>query len=194
MYFEEGCTYHVYNRSNEILFRSRENYLFFLRKIRELVLPYAHVLSYCLMPNHFHFILKIKQEGIQCFENERVDQLQYIAKAIGTLQSSYTQALNKQIGRRGNLFAHKVKAKSLTHTDNDYALNCFMYIHQNPKLAELVDKIEDWEFSSFPDFIGKRNGTLINKQIALEVFQLESSQIYGLTCQMLQDKMDEDFL
>lgn len=193
MYFEEGCTYHVYNRSNEILFRSRENYLFFLRKIRELVLPYAHVLSYCLMPNHYHFILRIKPEGILCFENKRVDQLQYIARAIGTLQSSYTQALNKQIGRRGNLFAHKVKAKSLTHIDNDYALNCFMYIHQNPKIAELVDKVEDWEYSSFLDYIGKRNGTLINKQLALEIFQLESRQIYELTYLMLSEKIDENF-
>ena len=194
MYFEKDCTYHVYNRSNETLFYSRENYLFFLRKLRDYVTPFAHILSYCIMPNHFHIILTVKEEGTKCFEKRSVDQIQLLARAIGTVQSSYTQALNKQEGRRGSLFAHKTKAKILNDATNDYALNCFMYVHQNPKLAELVNKIEDWEFSSFPDYIGKRNGTMINKQLAFDIFKLDSDELYSLTYLMLQEKSDEDFI
>lgn len=194
MFLEEGCTYHIYNRSNEIIFYNRENYLFFLRKIRQLVLPNADILAYCLMPNHFHLIVTIKSEGAKFYENKRVNEMQHISRAIGTVQSSYTQALNKLLGRRGSLFAHRIKAKLLTHTSNTYSLNCFMYIHQNPKLAHLVERIEDWEFSSFPDFIGKRNGTLINKQLALDIFQLANEQIYTSTYQLLVEKRDEDFL
>jgi len=194
MFFKEGCTYHIYNRSNEIVFHNRENYLFFLKKIRELILPYCNIVAYCLMPNHFHLILTIKPEGVTLINNEKLEEMQVLSRAIGTVLSSYTQALNKQQGRRGSLFAHKTKAKILNDAKDDYALNCFMYVHQNPILAKLVDKIENWEFSSFPDYIGKRNGTLVNQQLGLDIFQIDKSQIYELTYFMIQDKLDEDFI
>lgn len=195
MYFKEECTYHVYNRSNETVFYNRKNYIFFIQKIRDYILPFAHVLAYCIMPNHFHLILTVKAEGVRFSEKKKREDMQLLPQAIGTVLSSYTQALNKQQqGRRGSLFAHNTKAKILNESKDDYALNCFMYVHQNPKLAGLVDKIEDWEFSSFPDYIEKRNGTLVNKQLALDTFQLEMNQIYGLTYKILQDKLDEDFL
>jgi len=126
--------------------------------------------------------------------NEKLEEMQVLSRAIGTVLSSYTQALNKQQGRRGSLFAHKTKAKILNDAKDDYALNCFMYVHQNPILAKLVDKIENWEFSSFPDYIGKRNGTLVNQQLGLDIFQIDKSQIYELTYFMMQDKLDEDFI
>ena len=194
MNFKEDCTYHVYNRSNEVLFYNRDNYLFFLRKIRDHLLPYADVLSYCLMPNHFHLILTVNAEGVKYSEKKKREDMQLLSQSLGTILSSYTQALNRQIGRRGNLFAHKTKAKILNDAKDDYALNCFMYVHQNPMLAKLVDKLEDWEFSSFPDYIGRRNGTLINKKLGLDIFQIAQSQIYELTYFMIQDKMDEDFI
>jgi putative transposase len=194
MNFKEDCTYHVYNRSNEILFYNRDNYLFFLRKIRDHLLPYADVLSYCLMPNHFHLILTVNAEGVKYSEKKKREDMQLLSQSLGTVLSSYTQALNRQIGRRGNLFAHKTKAKILNDAKDDYALNCFMYVHQNPNLAKLVERLEDWEFSSFPDYIGRRNGTLINKKLGLDIFQIAQSQIYELTYFMIQDKMDEDFI
>lgn len=194
MYFQEECTYHVYNRSNETLFYNRGNYIFFIQKIRDHLLPFADVLAYCLMPNHFHLILTVKAEGVKFSDKKKREDMQLLPQAIGTMLSSYTQALNKQQGRRGNLFAHNTKAKILNDAKDDYALNCFMYVHQNPILSELVEKIEDWEFSSFPDYIGIRNGTLVNKQLALDIFRLKIDQIYGLTYTILQDKLDEDFL
>lgn len=194
MNFKEDCTYHVYNRSNEILFYNRDNYLFFLRKIRDHLLPYADVLSYCLMPNHFHLILTVNAEGVKYSEKKKREDMQFLSQSLGTVLSSYTQAINRQMGRRGNLFAHKTKAKILNDAKDDYALNCFMYVHQNPKLAKLVERLEDWEFSSFPDYIGRRNGTLINKKLGLDIFQIAQSQLYELTYFMIQDKMDEDFI
>jgi len=194
MYFKEGCTYHIYNRSNETLFYNRDNYIFFIWKIRDHILPFADVLAYCLMPNHFHLILTVKAEGIKLSDKKKREDMQLLSQAIGTILSSYTQALNKQIGRRGSLFAHKTKAKILNDAEDDYAFHCFMYVHQNPKLANLVDRIEDWEFSSFPDYIGKRDGKLINKQLGLDTFQLENNQIIELTYKLLEDKVDEDFL
>jgi putative transposase len=194
MYYKEDCTYHIFNRSNETVFYNRENYLFFLRKIREHVLPNANILAYSLMPNHFHLIVTLKPEGVVIIENEKLEEMQVLSRALGTTLSSYTQAINKQQRRRGSLFAHKTKAKILNDAKDDYALNCFMYVHQNPILAKLVTKIEDWEFSSFPDYIGARNGTLVNIQLGLDIFQVDKNQLYELTYILMQDKQDDDFI
>lgn len=194
MYFEKNCTYHVYNRANEPVFMERENYLFFLRKIRKHITPYAHILCYCLMPNHFHFIVTVKDEGAQFFENQRVNQMQFLTRAFATVISSYTQAINKRLNRKGALFAHKTKAKTLNDAKDDYAFRCFMYIHQNPLLSGLVEKVEDWEFSSFPDYARMRNGTLVDKEMGLKIFQIEESQVLELTNWTFQDKSDDDFI
>ncbi|MDO5523430.1 MAG: transposase [Bacteroidia bacterium] len=140
MYFEEDCTYHIYNRSNEVVFEDRANYIFFLQKVRKHIMPCAHILCYCLMPNHFHFIVKVKKEGAVFFVNNRVNEMQRLTRAFGTVLSSYTQAINTKKKRRGSLFAHKTRAKLLNDTKNDYAFSCFMYVHQNPILAHLVNK------------------------------------------------------
>jgi putative transposase len=194
MFFEQDGTYHIFNRSNETVFYNRENYIFFLKKIKEHILPCAHILSYCLMPNHFHIILNVKSEGTKFLKKDKIEEMQVLSRAIGTVLSSYTQALNKQVGRKGSLFAHKTKAKILNDATNDYGLNCFMFVHQNPLLSKLVDKIEDWEFSSFPDYIGMRNGTLANIELGFRIFQLDKSQVYEHTKIMIQEKLDKEFL
>jgi putative transposase len=59
------ASYHVYNRANgsEKLFLSKENYRFFLEKYRLYTDPIADTFCYCLMPNHFHFLIRIKSEA-----------------------------------------------------------------------------------------------------------------------------------
>ena len=194
MHFETGATYHVYNRSNETLFKNRDNYLYFLKKVRLQLLPYCDILAYCLMPNHFHFILTVNEEGTLYSTNKKRTDMQRLSEVIASLLSSYTLAFNKQNGRRGSLFAHRTKAKILNDANDDYPLQCFMYVHQNPILSGLVNKIEDWEFSSFQDFIGLRNGTLVNKSLACAIFQIQPDEIYPLTYRLLQDKVDDDYI
>ena len=98
-----------------------------------------------------------------------------IIKNIGILLSSYTRAINKQQQRKGKLFAHNSTAKCLNDTiQNDNLLeNCFHYIHQNPLRAGLCNKLKDWEFCSFRDYAGYRNGTLINKELAFEIINYD---------------------
>jgi len=61
MIFEQGHLYHIYNQGNnrQRIFFSRENYLFFLDKVKKHILPYADILAWCLMPNHFHFMVHV---------------------------------------------------------------------------------------------------------------------------------------
>lgn len=56
--FVPGNYYHLLNRGNnkEDIFLTDDNYHYFLKKWRKYVLPYNEVLTYCLMPNHFHFL------------------------------------------------------------------------------------------------------------------------------------------
>jgi hypothetical protein len=95
-----------------------------------------------------------------------------------TLLSSYTKAVNQQETRAGSLFQQNSRAKCLTaisdYKQNNYGLVCFNYIHQNPVNAGLVQNMEDWEFSSFRDYAGLRNGTLCSKEIAFELLGIST--------------------
>ncbi len=224
MYFEKNLIYHVYNQGNnsQPIFFERENYLFFLRKMRKHLLPHADILCYCLMPNHFHWLLVPKESGVRegnaiKVSQKRIDQSkivgtskvpviseqskmtgtkkvptinqpkqQQLSQNIGTLLSSYTKAINKRYNRKGSLFRPKTKAKNgwidefvtidskhkdlLFKPDNDYARQCFQYIHNNPVKARLVAKAIDWEFSSAKDYEGLRKGTMCNYQLFNKMF------------------------
>ncbi len=170
MQFDQGHLYHIYNRGNnsQVLFFERENYLFFLSKIRKYLHPLVDILAYCLMPNHFHLLIYVPEiassKHSECDSKSRPE---LINKNIGIILSSYTRAINKKHGRTGSLFQSKTKAKNLSNPD--YAFTCFHYIHQNPLSAGLVNLMEEWEFSSYKDYAGLRDGTLCKKVLAVEL-------------------------
>ena len=203
MEFIKDELFHVYNRGNnrDKIFYSRRNYLFFLEKINTYILPYADIIAWCLMPNHFHLMLYINRVELNLpvgnlidplANNERVGVKQRtLNQSIGILLRSYTNAIQKQEGRTGALFQEQTKAvllaDSLTFTpsyfnsafgtkinvnndDKSYAETCFNYIHLNPVSSNLVKKAADWEFSSYQDYMGIRNGKLINKEKGMEFF------------------------
>ena len=103
--------------------------------------------------------------------------------------SSYTKGVNKQLGLTGNLFQQKTKAKCVSQVSDtfkvsdtlntpNYPLAAFHYIHQNPLRAYMVNKLEDWEFSSFRDYAGFRNGKLCNKNLAMQLLDLDKTNFY----------------
>jgi len=182
MHFEEGFTYHIYNRSNNTLFKTRDNYLYFLKKFRSYILPYVDVIAWCLMTNHFHFMVRVNKDATEMVKEKHLPHTQILSKQIGILLSSYTKAFNKQNGRRGSLFAHNTEAikinQALFKTGGkdrySHAVNCFRYIHYNPVEACLVEKMGDYEFSSYNDFAGKRNGKLVNKELAMQMINYDN--------------------
>lgn len=70
MEFEKGHLFHIYNQGNnrQKIFFKHENYIFFLRKVRIYILPYADILAWCLMPNHFHFMVKVNEVELEVKE------------------------------------------------------------------------------------------------------------------------------
>jgi hypothetical protein len=90
------------------------------------------------------------------------------SKAMMQLAVSYTKAVNKRYDRVGALFQGAFRAKHVSQ--NEHLMHLSRYIHLNPVIIDLVKRPEDWEFSSYLDYIGMRNGTLPEPQIVLSQF------------------------
>jgi len=125
VHIEKGYIYHIYNQGNnkQNIFFERENYLFFLKKMRAYILPYGDLLAWCLMPNHFHLMVLVNEVTVTVDVEQRAtvgvtqsdtDGSQInrtINQSIGIMLRSYTRAINKQRNRTGKLIREKTKAE-----------------------------------------------------------------------------------
>ena len=200
MHFQLNEVYHIYNRGNnkQKIFFSEENYLFFIRKLENQLVPYCDVLCWCLMPNHFHLIVNANENSCNiksAFGGKSINELSY---RIGILISSYSQAINKQNKTTGSLFQQKTKAKLISEEKRDktgnYLINTMHYCHQNPWRAKLVSKMEDWPHSSFPDYAGIREKTFCNKQLLMNLTNYDLKSFYKDSYNVIDDFDERDFL
>jgi putative transposase len=144
---QTGNFYHVYNRGNNrsSIFFERENYVYFLRLVREhLITNAVDIVAYCLMPNHYHFLVYLRDETL--------------SDAMKSLSLSYTKAINKRFNRSGVLFQGRFQSIHVPQTN--YLVNLARYIHLNPVKAGLVQQPGEWEFCSYLEYAGLRGGTL----------------------------------
>ena len=74
---------------------------------------------------------------------------------------------------------------------SDYCSNCFHYIHQNPWKANLVKRLEDWEYSSFKDYAELRKGSLCNKQLAEKYCSYDSQNFMKETYRDIADEFNK---
>jgi REP element-mobilizing transposase RayT len=151
MFLTESEIYHVYNRGNnkQRLFFKPENYNYFLKGINRYLSPCCNILAWCLMPNHFHLLIQANNTSTLVIKDGSFERQQF-SQGIKQLLSSYTKAINKQEGRTGSLFQQKTKA---IHINGNHITSVFHYIHQNPLKAGLVKKMEDWNNSSFNEYL-----------------------------------------
>ena len=108
MQFEASNLYHIYNRGNnkQPIFFNRDNYLYFLIKVKKYLAPNCDILAWCLMPNHFHFLIHANTETEKIIKETPL-KINALTEGIRLLLSSYTQGINKQNNRSGNLFQQK---------------------------------------------------------------------------------------
>lgn len=173
MKFYENQYYHLFNRTNneEALFRSRENYLYFLKKYSFYLCYSFDTIAYCLMPTHFHFLAKVKPFNKSSDDCQSSDDYSHkISNQIAILLRSYTRAFNKMWNRHGNLFNQKTNAIQINN--ENYYITLASYIHQNPIRSKLVDKAEEWEFSSYQDYLDLRKSNLPNKELLLSRYSI----------------------
>ena len=186
--FAPNQYYHIYNRGvgKQDIFLDDEDRKFFLLRLKESLFPEtqktavwklpdgrllgsAHtpyvrkmlpansfsLLCYCLMPNHFHFL--IKQAG-----------LTPISKLISKVCTSYSKYFNKKYTRAGHVFQDKFK--SVLVVDDSQLLWLSAYVHNNPRVAGLVKDLKDYQWSSYLDYVGARQGTLCEKGFIFKQF------------------------
>jgi len=168
---EPATYYHIYNHANdpENLFRECDNYRFFLNKWAKYVRPVADTYAYCLMPNHFHALIRIKEEhcilDLQGFQNlgglVRCEKI--VSKHFSNLFNSYTKAYNKMYQRRGSLFQSNFKSKAIT--SDTYLTNIIFYIHHNPIHHGFCAHLADWPHSSYHAIISDQLTRLKRKEV-----------------------------
>ncbi len=178
--------YHIYNHAigDDNLFRTEENYTYFLKRYAYFIHPIARTYSYCLMPNHFHLLVKIRSEeelfavfskfqtsidpdleGFQNLQGLTIERK--ISKQFSNLFNSYTKSYNKYFNRRGALFCHNFKRK---HIDKDnYFSSVIQYIHRNPVHHGFCSEIKDWKWTSYHALLCDKT-TLLERQEILDWF------------------------
>lgn len=180
---EANHFYHIYNRgiNGENIFKSNRNYMFFLKKIFEHLTPVCDIYAYCLMPNHFHLLVKIKAD----FELESLVKVQNLDKAPKATQTglhspqnifskqfarifnSYSQAFNKENKRHGALIESPFKRKLIT--SETYLINTLIYIHRNPQNHFKNRKYSEYNFSSYQSILSDSQ-TLLKRNEVIELF------------------------
>lgn len=166
-------SFHIYNHANgfENVFKEAENYRFFLEKYQLHISPIVETYAYCLMPNHFHLVVRIRKHEVieNLIRNKNISLEEntskvlnfgsvsdneiekFLSKQFANLFSSYTQSFNKVYHRMGSLFIKNFKREPIT--DKTHFLNAIVYTHRNPIHHGFCKSFEEWPHSSYPGII-----------------------------------------
>ena len=156
-----NSSYHIFSRAigNEVLFREEKNYQFFLQKYHQHTSPIADTFAWCLLPNHFHFLINIRSEesikeqfgliksGKEFNFNIISD---FLMERFSNWLNSYAKAFNKVNHRKGSLFIDYMRRVEVT--SNSQLLSTVFYIHKNPVHHGLVKNIGEWQWSSYNEY------------------------------------------
>lgn len=120
------------------------------------------IVAYCLMPNHFHLLLKQKVDrGVTIF--------------VSNFINAYTRYFNMKHERIGALFQGVFKAVYIE--SDEQLLHVSRYIHLNPLMASIVDdySLETYQWSSYPAYLHKNKSTFVDNEIVLNFFASSKS-------------------
>jgi REP element-mobilizing transposase RayT len=143
---KSGVFYHIYNRgtNREDIFVQERNYRYFLQLYTKHIEPAAETYAYCLLKNHFHVLVRIKDMEEQ---DPKGFQKPLGSIAFSNFFNAYAKAINKAYGRTGSLFQHPFgRIPVLTQS---YLIQLVRYIHLNPQKHGLVTDFRQWPYSSY---------------------------------------------
>ncbi|MDG2193752.1 MAG: hypothetical protein P8K77_02630 [Polaribacter sp.] len=155
---EKDNYYHIYNRGINgcAIFEDKENMRYFLSLVLKYLKGKATLLSYCLLQNHYHFLLKVNVDNKE------------IIQAFSNLFNAYAKAFNKRNHRTGSLFEKHFKRKRVK--SEEYLRNTILYIHKNPEHHKISKDFSKYDFSSYKDVVSE-NATLIDVSQVVSVFE-----------------------
>jgi len=196
---QPGLFYHIYNRGNnrEDLFLEERNYRYFLQLYAQHVHPVADTFAYCLMRNHFHLLVRIKETS-RVLKTSQVSETCEVSKPsqhFSNLFNAYTKAINKAYQRTGSLFEERFGRIEVS--SDAYFANLIFYIHFNPQKHGFVKSFREWPWSSYHAL---RSGgtTKLDRAQVLDWFG-GVTQLEEFHCGMVDEKslaalIDEDLI
>ncbi len=186
--------FHIYNRGNnrENIFTCHQNYIYFLKKYDFYLSGFLDTYAFCLLPNHFHLLVKVKDpcewegivggkgdfadtdfpsfknlEGLTLKTQPQRSPEKVISRQFRLFFMSYSKSINKQDGRIGSLFQKNFKRKQVDN--NAYLQKVIHYIHANPELHSICKDYKDYPYSSFGRIVTEKPSKL-QKEKVLEMF------------------------
>lgn len=158
--------YHYFNRANnrENLFIEEDNYRFFLQLIKKHILPVADVYSYCLLPNHFHLVIKTK-EATELPEDIQ-NGTRKLSQPFSNLFNAYAKAFNKIYNRRGSLFQKHPKHIEIDNTA--YLQEVILYVNNNAAHHN-ISVPQLYPHSSYHSLLSNSK-TLLSRNHVIELF------------------------
>lgn len=171
---ERGKYYHIYNRgvAGTNLFVEERNYRHFLRLCAHHILPVADLYAYCLLRNHFHLLVRIKnsQDEPDSWSKAAPDTSQKQtppSQAFSNWFNAYAKAINKGYSRTGGLFERHFERIPV---DSKAHLRVLIrYIHRNPQKHGFVLDFREWTYSSYHTMLSRRT-TQVKRDEVLEWF------------------------
>lgn len=160
VYFVANEYYHIYNRGSEkrTIFQSPRDYNNFLTRTKEKAEKYSiDILAYCLMPNHFHFLLK------------QVSDIP-LTRFMNAIQLGHAKYFNTKYERIGPLFQGRFKAKLIDN--KEYLLHLSAYIHRNP-----VNFLREYPYSSYREYINPEKRNVSKTDVILSYFSKTNSKL-----------------
>ena len=150
----ETCFFHVIVQgiNREYIFKKEE----YIKKYFQLLLNKSDeysvmILAYCIMNNHAHFLMY-------------VDDVVKMGKCMKSVNTSYAKYYNKQVKRVGYVFRDRYLSEPIMSERQLY--NCIAYIHYNPVKAKMVNRLEDYQYSSYLDYT-KKKGIITDEKLIL---------------------------
>ncbi|MCF6351202.1 MAG: transposase [Flavobacteriaceae bacterium] len=164
--FESEYFFHIYNRGNnkENIFFEKENYNYFLFLLKKYLLQIADVYSYCLLPNHFHILIKIKDDKELPIKMSQGKQK--LHQPISNMLNAYAKAINKKYNRTGSLFQEHLKRIKIER--EEYLRNLIIYINTNSSHHQIED-YKTYNFSSYKSLTSNKK-TLIERNEVISLF------------------------
>ena len=166
--FVPDTFYHIYNRGN-----NRERNFLKIPIINSFKSFFTNIhligsiLAYCLIPNHFHFLIKTKS-GINSDKNYKPDEINApICEQFRKMFMRYSKSINVQEDRVGSLFQKNFKRKPVLN-DNHLKL-LVAYIHLNPLLHSITADFRNYKWSSYQSILSNKPSNLKRTEL-LEYF------------------------
>lgn len=193
--FYYGRFYHIFNRSinNEVAFRTKRNYMFFLERWGKYIGDLLEVYAYCLLPTHFHFFARVsesftKLEKFRKALSDFSDVNALLENQFMLLFRSYALAFNKENNRSGGLFQKSFKRIRID--TEKYFTTVIHYIHNNPIHHHYQDSYEKWPFSSYNAYLSN-SPTKVRREDVLDWFGSKSAFVEFHAENIKYDKVNQ---